>query len=63
MSLEVLREVWIYEFKAGDLLSWVVLREPGCAMETAFANSPGYEVSGAVMNNSNDQVCVLGHSS
>lgn len=31
--------------------------------EQLLADSPGYEVSGAVMNNSNDRVCVLGHSS
>lgn len=55
--------MWIYEVKTREVLFKIVTQEPGCAMETAFANSPGYEVSGAVMNNSNDQVHVLGHSS
>lgn len=61
ITYDLLRLARICE--TGDLLSQAVLQEPGCAMETALANCPGYEVSRAMMNNSNDQVCVLGHSS
>lgn len=28
-----------------------------CAVETALASSPGYEVSGAVINNYNNSLC------
>lgn len=55
--------VRLCEFRAGGSAVLSLFLEPGCAMETVFANSAGYEVSGAVMNNSNDQVCVLGRSS
>lgn len=49
--------------QAGDLLCQAILWERSRAIEIALANCPGCEVSGAMINNSNDRVCVPGHGS